>query len=517
MAYDPKTTEKLRGNFQLLSSLIRYAKYPELKVSLGEIEKTIAHRIPETLQHHAPADFHVLYGDFKAEYERFKDFILYDKLIGKNTVALGGGFSSGKSSFLNALLGQNVLPSDIDPSTSVPTYIVNGASALVQGFNVFNAIIDIEPRALKKIAHGFGHLETEDQDGQSAKLTDQVTLGHILKKLFISTPSQTYRNIAFLDTPGYSKPDDKNYSANTDEQIAHDQLNSSDFILWFIQADAGTITEEDIGFIRTLRADIPKLFILNKADKKTDKDVADIIAKIKQVLTLKSIRYIDVLAFSSSKSAESEYDIVRIREQLDRWDEQVYKANFARNFKTIFMRCKQYYEDEMEQESRRLSWLNKALLVTEEAGDILNPLIGEIKKNIAAHRHIYEQLKQLQVAFFTEIKIIGDNVGIEMPEPSEIDLIRDNAADPLQLLKDYRQSKGSKPNKEYLRMLRETMTDLKPVLSKKPGGSHYTNELVEVIRANCRIDRKQIRINDAVRMSKEYKELFDAIRPTNGK
>ena len=64
-------------------------------------------------------------------------------------------------------------------------------------------------------------------------------------------------------------------------------MNSSNYILWFVQADAGTITEEDIKFIKTLRQDIPMLIVVNKADKKNLSDLKDIITKIKSTLDIK--------------------------------------------------------------------------------------------------------------------------------------------------------------------------------------------------------------------------------------
>ena len=59
-------------------------------------------------------------------------------------------------------------------------------------------------------------------------------------------------------------------------------------------ADAGTITEEDIKFIKTLREDIPKLIILNKADKKVGRPKG-YYCQIKSTLDIKGIRYIDVI------------------------------------------------------------------------------------------------------------------------------------------------------------------------------------------------------------------------------
>ena len=110
MAYDEEIYEKLAGNFELLCNIIRQkSDGQQLKADLSRIEEMIQKKIPDTLKKNAPEDFYELYTDFKSEYEKFRDFILYDKLIGKNIVALGGGFSSGKSSFLNALMGKRVL------------------------------------------------------------------------------------------------------------------------------------------------------------------------------------------------------------------------------------------------------------------------------------------------------------------------------------------------------------------------------------------------------------------------
>ena len=168
MTYDDEVYDKLIYNFELLCEIIKQdTSGNNMKVDLSRIEKIINDKIPETLKKNAPEDFYELYMDFKSEYEKFRDFILYDKLIGKNIIALGGGFSSGKSSFLNALMGKSVLPADIDPSTSVPTYIVKGEKHEVVGINVFDSKVQMQPRDIKKIAHGFGELENEKEEVSS--------------------------------------------------------------------------------------------------------------------------------------------------------------------------------------------------------------------------------------------------------------------------------------------------------------------------------------------------------------
>lgn len=522
MSYDEEVYEKLLGNFELLCSIIRQnTEKGQLKADLSKLEEIINKKIPDTLKKNAPEDFYELYTDFKSEYEKFRDFILYDKLIGRNIIALGGGFSSGKSSFLNALMGKRVLPADIDPSTSVPTYIVRGDKHEVTGINVFDTKVQMKPADIRKIAHGFGEVEDDDEE----KITDAVTLGHVLESIFFSTPLHKYDNIAFLDTPGYSKPDSEKYSAKTDEQIARGQLNSSNYILWFVQADAGTITEEDIKFIKTLRADIPKLIIVNKADKKNLSDLKNIMAKIRSVLEIKGVRYVDVFAFTSKPDQIEDEELQSfieentacIKKQIEKWNSQIYESSFARNFKLIFVRCKEFYEDEIDEESRKLTRLNTSitrLLAEDIDSEILGPLqlmVKDAQKNVNELKSIRNKLKELQDEFFTEIKFISDVVGIAMPEPSEIDLLRDEAQDPLELIEEYKKQKGIRSDSGLAKMLSSMFEGIEPVLNKSAGGSEYRDELIHVIATACHVKPEDIHINDVYKHTEEYAALISNI------
>ena len=505
MCYSEEQNKKLLYNFKLLSNVIRpKSTTKQFKADLSRLEEIINKKIPEVWKGNAPEDIFELYSDFKAEYERFQDYILYDKLIGKNIIALGGGFSSGKSSFLNGLMGKSVLPSDIDPSTSVPTYIVKGDKHEVIGINVFDSKVGMQPKDIKKVAYGFGEIEEDDDK----KITDAVTLGHILESIFFSTTLHAYDNLAFLDTPGYSKADSEKYSIKTDEQIARGQLNSSNYILWFVPAEAGNIKQADIEFIKTLRKDIPKLFIVSKADKKTTEDLTKIIAKIKETLDLKKIDYVDVIAFSSKPEQISEKkskdfinsDFKRLKVQLEEWNQQKYQSNFAKNFKRLFVRCKEYYEGEIEEKSFDVERLNKSLMNLAkylEDKEILEPLqvmVNEKNKDVIELKSINQNLKKLQTDFFTEIKLVSDIVGIEMPEPSEIDLIVEDIRDPLQIFEGYNKENGIQVDNSLVDLLQDMFSGIEPVINNCPGGSEYKSELLNILLENCNIKPEDIRL-----------------------
>ena len=494
--------QQLASQFQLLKNITRANIDTTLSVDLTKLEKMIHEQLPSEIEQLAPPNFPELYFDFKAEFDKIRDFILYEPLIGKHVVALGGGFSSGKSTFLNTLLGTKVLPAKIDPSTSVPTYIVHHNEVTVQGINVFDAKMDLQVDDLKAIAHGFGRIEDDD----ATIIEDEITLGHILKNLFLQIPEQIFQNIAFLDTPGYSKSDMTSYSAKTDEKIARSQLNTADYILWFVPADGGTITEQDIAFIKTLYAEIPICIIVNKADKKSDEDLVEIIDKIKKLLDLKGIRYTDVLAFSRSK--KQDYDKEKIIKQLNTWNEAVYEESFAYHFKKLFVGCREYYDEQITEENRRLNRLNKALtLAMDDIQDYLTSLVAEIKNRLQVLKDTQQKLKKLQDDFFTELKHVADEVGIRMPEPEEIDLLQDKIQDAMKVIKAYKEQYQIKPKYDVESILRTTFTNVEPVFFNQKGQERYKQVLQKVLEGQLVINPDEIRFNDYLNRPKEFAKI----------
>ena len=420
----------MKRQFDLLKNITRYSETADLSVDLSQIEEIIFKKLPEEIKKNAPSNFPELYFEFKQEYERFKTFILYDKLIGKNIVALGGGFSSGKSTFLNSMMDCEILPSAITPSTSVPAYLIYGDKEEVYAINTFESKISMQTEDVMLLSHGFGRNESSEQE---------ITLGHLLSNMFISTPNQRFRNLVMLDTPGYSKAETAGYSARTDAKIAHTQLNSANFILWFVQADEGTVKDSDIKFIKSLHETIPKLIIVNKADNVQPDEIGIIVEKIKDTLNMKGIKYVNVLTYSSEFPEDYQRD--EIIEYLEQWNKSVFESRFAYNFKVIFTKCREYYDERLDEEKKTHSRLQHILadvsLDSDDARDYLNYMDTSAKRNIAELKDMKANLKELQDKFFTEIKEIADKVNIEMPEPSEIDLIQDRIYDPKTVLDEY--------------------------------------------------------------------------------
>ena len=476
-------------NLELLNRMVQNSTADSYPVDLKPLREIIA-SIWERMRDCAPAEFAGLYADFCAEYEKFKDFLLYEPLIGKNIVALGGGFSSGKSSFLNALMSADsgnkwtILPEDIDPSTSVPTYLVHGETDQLLGINAFECCFEMPLNMIGKIAHGFGASDEE---------ANGIQLGHIVRNLFLKTRFIHQEHIAFLDTPGYSKPDAKSYSEKTDEEIARRQLQSADYILWFVPADSGTIHAEDIAFLQSLQRDIPKLIILSKADKVSEQNLKEIKQHIGDTLKMKNVSFDGVCAFSAEFSDCCDMEL--LEQCLAKQDHKNLENHFAANFKRLFLRMRDYYEEELNDQKTYRTTLNQAqtLIQDSDVNDKIRRLLRKLNCEIDMLEAHKETVREMQDKFFRELKFVGDQVGIALPEPSEIDLIGDAATDPLSVVQEYLSKRGLKVDPRIREALVFPAGEF--AMNHDAGSAQYKETLKDALKG-LSIAPGQFKLND---------------------
>lgn len=469
-------------NYEQLRTIVRSNSTVgvDLKQKLGYVEKIIKRDLPELLKEVAPPNIYELTEDFQAEYEKFKDFIIYESLIGKNVVGLGGGFSSGKSSFLNTIMGAGeILPENINPSTSVPAYLVHGTENKVKAINIFDACIELELESINEISHGFGAVGEEKN-----RATDSVQLGHVLKNLFLETPLQKYKNLVFLDTPGYSKPDSEDYSVKTDENIARQQLNTADFILWFLPVnEAGSFTESDIHFIQSLNQEIPITVICSKAKRRTENQRKDVEAKIREQILMENMNIKEVFFFD--REAPNGLDSQSIYLMFDRWNRKAYeKEVFARHFKRLFWVCREYYKKKKEEAGTEIRNLKNALLLLEDNEEV-GIYIERVKENCEKEREVMikaeKEMVRLQTEFFKEIKVAADEVGIYMPEPKDIDVLSDKITNPLTVLQAYNQAHKRTVSMEMKESIRDAFRGINPVFECEPGGGRYKGVIEDIL------------------------------------
>lgn len=233
-----------------------------------------------------------------------KQHIKNPTLVGKTIVAFGGAFSAGKSSLINALIGEERLQTQIDPTTSVPTYVCAGEAEAINATNLFEQQIELSAAEFAQITH----------DEQN---TDTCISG-LLRSITLQTPKFKWKNLAVLDTPGYSKPAQGSEGERTDAQIAREQLNAADVIVWVVSAEAGGISEDELAFLKQLKADTPKLLVINRADKKTTQELLDIQSLVQKICAQQQINILGIITTSARKP--SEYPLKALTDWFDQWD-----------------------------------------------------------------------------------------------------------------------------------------------------------------------------------------------------
>ena len=181
---------------------------------LSEREQDLRAREQELLERLATA-----LGRFGSDVDpddlrRFRD--AREQLTGLFLLVVAGEFNSGKSSFINALLGERVLPEGVTPTTD----------------------------RINLLRHG-------------SEVTEQLLEAYLLERTY---PSDLLREISIVDTPG------TNAIIRRHEELTRDFLPRADLVLFVTSADR-PFTESERAFLEQIRQWGKKIvFVVNKFD-----------------------------------------------------------------------------------------------------------------------------------------------------------------------------------------------------------------------------------------------------------
>jgi len=192
-------------------------------------------------------------------------------LQGRFHLAVLGQVKRGKSTLLNALLGEDALPTSVIPLTAIPTFIQYGEKRLLRiryNDNRPDTVIKGEPtKWLNKQLMGF---VTEDANPRNEKGVLQVEITH---------PAEILRDVVLIDTPGIGST----YRHNTEATMNF--LPQCDAALFLVSADP-PITEVEVTFLKEIKSRVTQLFfVLNKMDYLTEAERETALGFYRTVLT----------------------------------------------------------------------------------------------------------------------------------------------------------------------------------------------------------------------------------------
>ncbi|GAA8569156.1 acyl carrier protein [Helicobacter pylori] len=212
----------------------------------------------------------------------------YPSLFQKTIVAVGGGFSAGKSTFLNNLLGLKLkLPEDMNPTTAIPTYCLKGKKEVLMGFSQNGGMVELP------------HLTFNHQFLKSLGFNFK----EIMPFMLLSAPSVPFEFLCFIDTPGYN-PGNQGYTGG-DKEASKESLKHAKHILWLISCEHGGIESDDLEFLQDLYEEGKQVFIvLSRADRRAKSQLEEVAIKIRETLKDHGIEFKGICAYSATRYQE---------------------------------------------------------------------------------------------------------------------------------------------------------------------------------------------------------------------
>ena|GEM_PF-317820 len=348
-------------------------------------------------------------------------------------VAITGQFSSGKSTFLNALLSKSILPTGITPVTSKVNYIRYGEETKLQ----------IRYKDGREEYHSVENIK---------RFTDQRERVEEIDFLTLFSPLELLKDIIFVDTPGL------NSQSDSDTETTSRVLKEVDGIIWLTLIDnAGKRSEEKTleSFLDAYQS--KSLCVLNQKDKFDSVD--EINESLNYVKTKFEKYFSEVVAISAKQALEArsknEASLIddEVRDFIKNIKEHL-KANPKNNIKEQILNNYTCYLDNLKSiESLDLSE-NSSLLKDSNIEQVLSFIQNEIQpraiesKNYAVRQDLREICETLAKQNSTFIGVF------------------DNFIDILNDFGDYFQGNIAKYRSEFDRELRRAFAKIENMIDK---------------------------------------------------
>jgi GTPase SAR1 family protein len=199
-----------------------------------------------------------------SENSKIKAQLIYDKLKADIfSLVVVGQFKRGKTTFINALLGKDFLPTAIIPLTSIITILKYGEKLKITVFFGNNSQKDISVDELQLYV-------TEKHNPKNEKGVDRVEIFY---------PSDYLKNgVQVIDTPGVASVHEHN------TKTTYEYLPKADAAIFLVSVDP-PITQAELNFLRDIKNNVAKVFfVLNKTDIASDVEQEESLAFTKKII-----------------------------------------------------------------------------------------------------------------------------------------------------------------------------------------------------------------------------------------
>lgn len=164
------------------------------------------------------------------------------------TVSFVGHFSAGKSTLINNVIGQNILPSSPVPTTS------NTAQLIASNQNSISVNLNDNQYTVVQEQEDVKKLNTEDREVESIEIE--------------FTSDKFNKGFTFQDTPGVDSMSDNH------RESAFQYLLTSNYVFYTVDYNH-VQSDMNFNFIKSLnKLDIPVILVVNQIDKHDDEEIS---------------------------------------------------------------------------------------------------------------------------------------------------------------------------------------------------------------------------------------------------
>ena len=305
--------------------------------------------------------------------------LLIDTLNEPPLIAVIGQFSSGKSTFLNALLGQDILPSGLTPVTAKAVRLKFAKMPLL---------------SVKFINGNESLLASSD-------LAELNKLGKQVSSMTLYAPSEILKEINFIDTPGL------NSLRDADTKETKNTLKKVSGAIWLSLANNAAKASELESIKEILKAnDLKAICLINQKDKLSEEELESLLKHARQTY---GELFEDIIAISSKQAllsiTNNDKDLLEasnFNEALKAIKECFLDKSFKENF--IKVRAKKIVKLLTNEQEKHLEIYDNAQLILDEFSGSLDERLEAIKEEFKPKIALsYSQMSEV-------IKLAADEV-----------------------------------------------------------------------------------------------------------
>lgn len=198
-------------------------------------------------------------------------------------IAIVGEFNAGKSTFINALLGEDVAPTGILPTTGTLHHLRYAATPAAKIFLETDASLAGQKERIVPTSDLRATLKTLDAGS--------------VRRVEILVPLPMLTRVEILDTPGFNAPDPRHARA------AREAFDEADAVLWLLDAGQALKDSERAILDEIRAAGLPLQLLVNKGDRLSTEQRESVLTLLEENMQQLGIKSLRPPMFVSAKNA----------------------------------------------------------------------------------------------------------------------------------------------------------------------------------------------------------------------